>query len=440
MANAYDVLGVRPDASADEIKHSYREKALLLHPDRLAGQSPETIERSSLAFAELAQAWETLRDPERRRSYDRGMRMGSTINSGSARFTGFEINIDDLLVGSVFDGARTAFGVAGQGSLGWEAATLIIGACKEALDGRSSPAAMRSKYPNIKGTRLIDALAVYDALGDVMNQLDEEMLSGDGGKNAFYAAFRNVYLTAFHASQSLEAKVLRGVMPEAMTAPVPIAARLDVINRKRLGNHASLVLKSPPIPCQICGSGPTTRASLREVRGRILSSGTRNYDGPLCRDCGRSIGRFMQANTLSLGWWGIFAAIITPFYALINASSLFAFGRLGPVRATPTSIGPPMDPGRTVWSRKRSYVPVVLIGIVMAFVALKGPSVPDVTFAQWSPSACVKISGDSAAPVSCSSSHDGYVSSVVAATGSCAVPAIGSVIDGSRKYCVAYSK
>ena len=68
MANAYDVLGVRPDASADEIKHSYREKALLLHPDRLAGQSPETIERSSLAFAELAQAWETLRDPERRRS------------------------------------------------------------------------------------------------------------------------------------------------------------------------------------------------------------------------------------------------------------------------------------------------------------------------------------------------------------------------------------
>jgi hypothetical protein len=58
----YDVLGVRPDASAAELRRAYLELARQHHPDR-AGGSPERMRA-------LNEAWETLRDPERRRRYD----------------------------------------------------------------------------------------------------------------------------------------------------------------------------------------------------------------------------------------------------------------------------------------------------------------------------------------------------------------------------------
>lgn len=60
----YEVLGVRPDASADEIKRAYRQKAKRYHPDR--NDSPAARER----FTRIQEAKETLLDAERRRHYD----------------------------------------------------------------------------------------------------------------------------------------------------------------------------------------------------------------------------------------------------------------------------------------------------------------------------------------------------------------------------------
>jgi len=58
----YRVLGVRWDASQEEIQKAYRHKAKILHPD--TGGSAE-------AFSELAHAYEVLSDIERREWYDR---------------------------------------------------------------------------------------------------------------------------------------------------------------------------------------------------------------------------------------------------------------------------------------------------------------------------------------------------------------------------------
>eukprot|EP01017_Pseudomicrothorax_dubius_P042763 TRINITY_DN7023_c0_g1_i1.p1 TRINITY_DN7023_c0_g1~~TRINITY_DN7023_c0_g1_i1.p1 ORF type:complete len:395 (-),score=79.89 TRINITY_DN7023_c0_g1_i1:287-1471(-) len=58
----YDVLGVEPRATADEIKKAYVRLAKQLHPDK--GGDPEK-------FAELQEAYEVLSDPERRELYDR---------------------------------------------------------------------------------------------------------------------------------------------------------------------------------------------------------------------------------------------------------------------------------------------------------------------------------------------------------------------------------
>ncbi len=62
----YEVLGVSPQATAEEIKQAYRRLARESHPDRNP-DDPGAEER----FKELAAAYEVLSDPERRANYDR---------------------------------------------------------------------------------------------------------------------------------------------------------------------------------------------------------------------------------------------------------------------------------------------------------------------------------------------------------------------------------
>jgi hypothetical protein len=61
----YARLGVRPSASAEEIRQAYRQKAQETHPDRNP-DDPRAAER----FRKVKEAYQVLRDPERRAQYD----------------------------------------------------------------------------------------------------------------------------------------------------------------------------------------------------------------------------------------------------------------------------------------------------------------------------------------------------------------------------------
>lgn len=63
----YEVLGVKPDASADEIRKVYRKLAKQFHPDINPGK-PEAEAR----FKEISAAYDLLSDPDKRARYDRG--------------------------------------------------------------------------------------------------------------------------------------------------------------------------------------------------------------------------------------------------------------------------------------------------------------------------------------------------------------------------------
>ncbi len=64
MRTHYDVLGVAPSASADEVKRAYHRRAREHHPDVQVG-------RSGNPMVEVNEAWAVLGDPARRRTYDR---------------------------------------------------------------------------------------------------------------------------------------------------------------------------------------------------------------------------------------------------------------------------------------------------------------------------------------------------------------------------------
>ena len=79
----YAVLGVGPDASAEDIKRAYRRLAREHHPDA----NPGDVEAEA-RFKEIAVAYETLSDPERRRRYDTFGPEGAAAGAGGNPFGG----------------------------------------------------------------------------------------------------------------------------------------------------------------------------------------------------------------------------------------------------------------------------------------------------------------------------------------------------------------
>src|SRR5919197_493889 len=106
MANRdlYSVLGVSRKANADEIKKAYRKLARKYHPDRNPGD-----EASEERFKEVQEAYDTLSDPEKRRSYDAG---GMFSGFGPRGFGGggFTSDLGDIF--STFFGRRGGGGQA----------------------------------------------------------------------------------------------------------------------------------------------------------------------------------------------------------------------------------------------------------------------------------------------------------------------------------------
>jgi molecular chaperone DnaJ len=107
----YEILGVSKNATAEEIKKAYRQKAIQFHPDKNPGNK-EAEEK----FKEAAEAYEILSNPEKRQRYDQ---FGHAGMNGGGGFGGHDMSMDDIfsMFGDIFGGSGFGgFGGFGGGS------------------------------------------------------------------------------------------------------------------------------------------------------------------------------------------------------------------------------------------------------------------------------------------------------------------------------------
>jgi curved DNA-binding protein CbpA len=79
LPNYYNILSVPSDASTEQIKRAYKEKALQYHPD--INKDEKAVE----VFQIINVAYRTLIDPELRRKYDFKMKYGQSSLSDDIR-------------------------------------------------------------------------------------------------------------------------------------------------------------------------------------------------------------------------------------------------------------------------------------------------------------------------------------------------------------------
>ena len=91
----YQILGIKKDATAEDIKKAYRKLARKYHPDLNPGD-----EKAETKFKEINEAQEVLSDPEKRSKYDRYGQYWEQVEKGGApsgtnySTGGFNVNTD----------------------------------------------------------------------------------------------------------------------------------------------------------------------------------------------------------------------------------------------------------------------------------------------------------------------------------------------------------
>lgn len=92
--NLYEVLGLRPDASDEDVKRSYKALARKYHPDLNQGNP-----QAELAFKAVGRAYEVLGDPGKRASYDQALRQDSDTPHGGTKVPQRKVDMVLILFG-----------------------------------------------------------------------------------------------------------------------------------------------------------------------------------------------------------------------------------------------------------------------------------------------------------------------------------------------------
>jgi molecular chaperone DnaJ len=114
----YEILGVSRDATEEDLKKAYRKLAMQFHPDRNQGDK-----QAEVRFKEVSEAYDVLKDAEKRAAYDRyghaafeGGMGGGGGGAGAHPFGGDFADIFEEMFGRFGGGGGRSRGAAGRGA------------------------------------------------------------------------------------------------------------------------------------------------------------------------------------------------------------------------------------------------------------------------------------------------------------------------------------
>lgn len=152
----YEILGVKQDASDDEIKKSYRKLAMKYHPDKNPGDK-----KAEEKFREATEAYEVLMDSQKRAAYDRyghsAFQQQQQQGGGDGGFHGFGGSFADI-IDEMFGGAFNGGGASAQANQAGADVRYNLDITLEE--------AYRGKTANIKFTTLVSCTSCKGSGGE----------------------------------------------------------------------------------------------------------------------------------------------------------------------------------------------------------------------------------------------------------------------------------
>lgn len=131
MKDYYEILGVRRDASKDDIKRAFRKLAHKYHPDKKDGDESK--------FKEASEAYAVLSNEKKKAEYDSYGRVFSDAGSGAGfpgfDFNGFTGNFQDFDLGDIFSEFSEIFAGRGRNLRGRDISLDIQITFREAIFG-----------------------------------------------------------------------------------------------------------------------------------------------------------------------------------------------------------------------------------------------------------------------------------------------------------------
>lgn len=118
--NFYDILGVKRDATQDEIKRAFRKLAAKYHPDAGGDEAK---------FKEVSEAYNTLSEPEKRKEYDQLLMFGGIPGAGRGSGRGGYTTNVDVDWSQLFNNVRSG---NGDGFNGFDFSSIFGGAGPQA--------------------------------------------------------------------------------------------------------------------------------------------------------------------------------------------------------------------------------------------------------------------------------------------------------------------
>lgn len=103
--NYYEVLGVKPGCSDEEIKEAYKTLVRCIHPDKHNTKGNAVQSSLTRYFRQVNEAYETLRYPEKRAEYDKKLGFGASSSTGQQPVkVGDEVRLVGLNKAAVHNG------------------------------------------------------------------------------------------------------------------------------------------------------------------------------------------------------------------------------------------------------------------------------------------------------------------------------------------------